>query len=309
MKLSEILAEIMGEWPSTTRYYAQDCDGAVYPWVTKPHLDEGFWEPESSVGGSVDRNSEARAHFSDLASDWDEVLVTKGDWMRERIRLGKEEAVGRFDDGQRVLYAINNTTKDHVRVENDFFLPDDWEYAEADSEGWIPWHGDTECPLPEGAVFSYRMKDGETVVATTRPLRYRWHHDWERDSDIVAYKPLPESDCEPEHATAWGGEWNPKMYEPIEVRATVGLHWEEGVFLCHHDGGAVVSVSDGCDGFDYSWVYYSNIRPVSSDAKKAKEDMLKLVEGLSLAKEMVERIYSGIREGKVTGVGLTGGKE
>ena len=50
-KLVEILAEIMEEWPSTTKYYTQDRTGNVYPWVTKPHLVEGLWEPESPMGG------------------------------------------------------------------------------------------------------------------------------------------------------------------------------------------------------------------------------------------------------------------
>lgn len=86
MKLVEILADIMEEWPDTTSYYAQDRTGVAYPWVNKPHLTGGVWGIDLCSGQGIDHNTEAFSHNLDLASDWDEALVTKDMWLVEKSR-------------------------------------------------------------------------------------------------------------------------------------------------------------------------------------------------------------------------------
>lgn len=84
MKLAEILAEKLGEWADTTKYYAQDRNGDVYPWVTKPRFYNGLWEQGSPPEDGIDQNPEALVYNTDLASDWDEALVTKEMWLAEK---------------------------------------------------------------------------------------------------------------------------------------------------------------------------------------------------------------------------------
>ena len=81
MKLVELLADIMEEWPVTTSYYAQDRTGVVYPWAIKAELVEGAWELDHCSGTGIDHNIEALSYTLDLASDWDETLVTKEMWL------------------------------------------------------------------------------------------------------------------------------------------------------------------------------------------------------------------------------------
>lgn len=108
-KLAEILADIMEEWPSTTKYYTQDYDRTVYPWVTKPYLNEGFWEEESPLEDGIDRNWEALSYNTDLASDWDEALVTKEMWIAEK---GRKDCVGTQS------YTTGGGTSGHIHVES-----------------------------------------------------------------------------------------------------------------------------------------------------------------------------------------------
>lgn len=71
-----------------------------------------------------------------------------------------------------MIYAINRQTKEHEvafsneahAAENAFGgipeAPNGYEFVEADDDGWIPWNGDRECPLPVGhpyqVTFAYK---------------------------------------------------------------------------------------------------------------------------------------------------------
>lgn len=73
-----------------------------------------------------------------------------------------------------MIYAINRQTKEHEvafsneahAAENAFGgipeAPNGYEFVEADDDGWIPWNGDRECPLPVGhpyqVTFAYKKR-------------------------------------------------------------------------------------------------------------------------------------------------------
>src|SRR5690554_2679990 len=100
MKLVEILAQEVEEWPETTYWYAQDEDGMTFPWVKKPHFCGDEWEyrgEDKEYIDYIDLNQEAQAYDFDLASDYDTAIVTKGMWLAEKNKMAKGSVGGEVD--------------------------------------------------------------------------------------------------------------------------------------------------------------------------------------------------------------------
>jgi hypothetical protein len=88
-----------------------------------------------------------------------------------------------------ITYAINKETKEHRRTtEADRFDPSLWRIVRA-PEGWIPWDGNSECPLPRDTLLKVGCRDG---VINKRPAEdFRWDHCLVSEpDDIVAYRPV-----------------------------------------------------------------------------------------------------------------------
>ncbi|MNQ14510.1 hypothetical protein D3C85_274640 [compost metagenome] len=87
MKLIELLARELVEWPEGATMFVQD-DDSMIKWTEEdrmPRYEDGVWM-------RFDGNDN---HLSDeyvLASDYDTAIVTRADWARERARLKDREA-------------------------------------------------------------------------------------------------------------------------------------------------------------------------------------------------------------------------
>lgn len=84
MKLVEILAQEMEEWPETTHCYTQDSTGIVYPWREAPSFGRKLW-----LDGDLDLSETALIYHANLASDYRTAIVTKGMWLDEKNKLHK----------------------------------------------------------------------------------------------------------------------------------------------------------------------------------------------------------------------------
>lgn len=91
-------------------------------------------------------------------------------------------------------YLVNRETKEHAVYEG-HPETDRWRIVEADSEGWIPWHGG-ECPLPDDAKTEIKHRSG----AFEKPEKAR-HCIWSLHSkiyDIIAYRPTLSEQSKPD---------------------------------------------------------------------------------------------------------------
>lgn len=82
MKLVEVLALELEEWPKTTSWYAQDGNGLVYPLVQEPMFFGDEWPL-----GSIDPFADVLDCSANIASDYDAAIVTKSMWEAEKDRL------------------------------------------------------------------------------------------------------------------------------------------------------------------------------------------------------------------------------
>lgn len=107
-----------------------------------------------------------------------------------------------------MIYAINRKTKEHIGTNlsewNAGKWPSmRWKIVDADAGGWIPWKGRV-CPLPDGVEAELKYRDGCERSGVTH---LGWNHSvGGRDDDIIAYRPILDS--EPE-APEWDGEGFP----------------------------------------------------------------------------------------------------
>ena len=88
MKLVQLLAKELKEWPEGVDVYAQDANGQIYPWVGIPHLDEEEWLGE--VGATIHQgNSWFGGEGMTLCEDHMTANVTKSQWQAEREKMNK----------------------------------------------------------------------------------------------------------------------------------------------------------------------------------------------------------------------------
>lgn len=87
MKLVELLARELVEWPETTRCYAQDSCGTAYPYVGgNPTYRMSVWFAEYSRECHVDMKDPAGVLYLELATDYDTAIVTREMWETERMK-------------------------------------------------------------------------------------------------------------------------------------------------------------------------------------------------------------------------------
>ena|SRR5690554_6779036 len=87
MRLVEILAREMDEWPDTTVCYTQDKDGSCYPWTGTFIFDGLVGEWAASQEACIDQSPIADGFELDVASDHATAIVTREMWEAERARL------------------------------------------------------------------------------------------------------------------------------------------------------------------------------------------------------------------------------
>lgn len=95
MKLVEILARELKEWPATTVCFAQDdFDGDIYNYVTTRIVRiEGEWDGVDDA--YLDHSSDCPGLYGqELASDRDTAIVTREMWEKERAKLNEWNGEG-----------------------------------------------------------------------------------------------------------------------------------------------------------------------------------------------------------------------
>ena len=88
MKLVQLLAKRLKEWPEGVDVYAQDANGQIYPWVGIPQLDEEEWL--CAVGATIHQGDSwfGREDMT-LCEDHMTANVTKSQWQAEREKMNK----------------------------------------------------------------------------------------------------------------------------------------------------------------------------------------------------------------------------
>ena len=88
MKLVQLLAKELKEWPEGVDVYAQDDNGKIYPWVGIPQLDEEEWL--GAVGTTIHQgDSWSGGEGMTLCEDHMTANVTKSQWQAEREKMNK----------------------------------------------------------------------------------------------------------------------------------------------------------------------------------------------------------------------------
>src|SRR5690554_6460237 len=209
-----------------------------------------------------------------------------------------------------MIYAINKRTKEHRVVDASvtYVEWDKWTRVEADAEGWIPWEGGECCPLPEGADYEVRHKDGEVMPKREAETYKDQLLGKGLLSDIIAYRPILDQDtpAEPE-AVGWDGEGPCRIGYRVHCIASPShevfevIHWADGMaWLRDVDSGRHELYP--CD----------DIRPLRTAAQRAEEKAVRsqnamhdaYMEGASGHIGGIRAIFEAIRDGKVPGVKL-----
>lgn len=87
MKLVQLMAKELKEWPEGVDVYAQDANGNIYPWVGIPSRDEDEWLCEGAKihqGKSWFSGEEKKPCDDHMTAN-----VTKSQWQAEREKMNK----------------------------------------------------------------------------------------------------------------------------------------------------------------------------------------------------------------------------
>lgn len=88
MKLVQLLAKKLKEWPKGVDVYAQDANGQIYPWIGIPQLYEEEWL--CAVGATIHQgDSWFGREGMTLCEDHMTANVTKSQWQAEREKMNK----------------------------------------------------------------------------------------------------------------------------------------------------------------------------------------------------------------------------
>ncbi|MAX51669.1 MAG: hypothetical protein CMH22_16020 [Methylophaga sp.] len=132
-----------------------------------------------------------------------------------------------------MIYAVNNTTKEHRVITGEAGEVDDWRrkmqgwnVVKADADGWIEWSGHADNPLPEHSAVSYH--DGGAACRSIAQLA-PWSH-------IIAYRPIIDQPASEE-----AQPWEPAAGEPARTsggdcmvlaidrkRNRAAIRWDDG---------------------------------------------------------------------------------
>lgn len=151
MKLVELLAREMSEWPEKASHAVQHEDGDVgFTYDGKPGRDKDHSDWSINALTASEKAYwliGAATSASKTASDHATAIVTRADWEKEKM---KQEA------------------------------------PKKNAEGWIRHRGG-KCPVEDGVKVDYRMRDGEIDCFGRDAGRLQWNHEPD-DGDIMAYR-------------------------------------------------------------------------------------------------------------------------
>lgn len=115
MKLVQLLAKELKEWPEGVDVYAQDANGQIYPWVGIPKLDEEEWL--CAVGATIHQgDSWFEGEGMTLCEDHMTANVTKLQWQAERENMNNPKWIRHrggkcpVADDVKVLYRMRSGT-------------------------------------------------------------------------------------------------------------------------------------------------------------------------------------------------------
>lgn len=140
MKLVELLAEKIKEWPNGAKNITQDHDGSVSP-CTDPHNDLEFdgsrWSSTDGFNMGIDIIGK-----QDLASDYKKAIVTRAQWQAERDRQKGGEWIRNRGNSKKAPVDIGTMVE--VRFRNGLIEQDN---------GYPRWHHDGK----EFDIMAYRV--------------------------------------------------------------------------------------------------------------------------------------------------------
>lgn len=159
MKLVEILARELEEWPEAVQTYAQDDDGTVGASdgnQVRRYSGKGWssgeneWVTEAALNGKKLK----------LASDAKTAIITRADWEAERARIATQEAA--------------------EKIAEKFMKP------KSNKDGWIRHRGG-KCPVEAMDAVDVRFRSG-VIKTDCDYLSFRWQHT-DEPGDIMAWRP------------------------------------------------------------------------------------------------------------------------
>lgn len=213
-----------------------------------------------------------------------------------------------------MYYAIHQETKRHFEVDP---VSEEWDgpggsyrIVKADPEGWIEWQGG-ECPLPESARVEVRHEDGDQLMACAgKGAAAGWSHDGV-DGDIIAYRPVLDTDDTKPEPPAWDGEGRPPIGVPIESKhKDATLEWANPDF---HETTIVamgkhlaIFTHPGSDHETVGRIDDYDFRPIRSEEDRAIEEMRCVIDvcDAQSVDGRLSALYRAIRDGRVPGVKL-----
>ena len=138
MKLVQLLAKELKEWPENIEFLAQDSSGGVFGWIGRPEYYDDQW----IMNGGCDIVG-LDVVAIDLSDDYKSSLATKSQWQAEREKMNKPKWI-RHRGG-------NQPVEDSVKVEyrmRDGDISTQPEYAA--TLRWSHWPR-------EGDIMAYRV--------------------------------------------------------------------------------------------------------------------------------------------------------
>ena len=167
-----------------------------------------------------------------------------------------------------------------------------------------------EGPIPKDSLFDIKLRDGTASLK----IRAAWWGQSGEDDDVIAYRPILDTNPSEPEAPEWRGEGLPPVGTVCEV-----MHcekWRRCKIIAHlkqRAGMVAVFTIDIGDGSKMLDAFVAEcFRPLRSDEDKAVEEMARIIaDGHDVyigAHEAADRLYHAFRDGKVPGVKLTGGE-
>lgn len=164
MKLVQLMAKELKEWPEGVDVYAQDDNGQIYPWVGIPQLDEEEWLGE--VGATIHQgDSWFGGEGMTLCEDHMTANVTKSQWQDEREKMNKTKWIRHrggkcpVSDGVDVTYRLRGGYVGTVKSEGLM-----WDHQKDESDIMAYYVEETkdqeiEEVIPKHMAFGYASKE------------------------------------------------------------------------------------------------------------------------------------------------------
>ena len=129
MKLVQLLAKELKEWPENIEFLAQDSSGGVFGWIGRPEYYDDQW----ILNGDCDIVGFDVVAI-DISDDYKSSLVTKLQWQAEREKMNKPKWIrhrgGRMPVGEATIVDVRLRCGDIQKHEACEFL---WRHKDCDS--------------------------------------------------------------------------------------------------------------------------------------------------------------------------------